>query len=313
MTTNESGKEKSWFRRKWNLVVVVLVIIMLVVYAVPRIGGPSQAPSADQAALNRSIYYFARFYDLTTGLMPETPNGTTFWLYSDNYLSSLAISRYSSSNQSTMNFATSLHYLVEGYASTFDGGNISSQYAALNSSVASFNCSNDYALSWSRGGGNPPAGSGARTIETTANDGNGACATLAQNYADLLFLQAIYYHKSGNAAHAASFYQAGARDFDGIGIADSAYSDPSSSSYHVYQTYKLALYLYAVACTGQRSTDTNFSLLNSTLLSLQDKATGGFFTGYYPTPATHSTGVNTETTALATLAIELVISPSASC
>ncbi len=311
MSAERPSPSPPWYRRRRNQALVALVIVMLLAAAYPFGKGPP--PTDDQVALAGTMKYFGNSYDFATGLIPETPNGTTFWLYSDNYLASIAISRYAQTDQTAAKFATALAYAVEGYSTTFPGGNIPNQYTALNSTSASFNCSANYRMSWSGAGGAPSSANASRTIMTTVSDGSDSCASVSQNYADVLFLEAVYFHKTGNPAQAAAFYQAGARDYDGTGIADSAYSNSTSSSYHVYQTYKLSLYLYAMECDGQAGTDPNYAAVHSKLLVLQDSATGGFFTGYGGGLAPSLSGVNTETTALAALALELVVSPGSTC
>jgi hypothetical protein len=197
------------------------------------------------------------------------------------------------------------------YASTMPA-KILNQYEALNSTDASFSCLNNYTLSWSQTGSRSSPETHAAVIETTVNDGSPLCAAPSQNYADLLFLQAVYYHRTENSTEALEFYNLGAKDFDGIGIKDAAFTSPGPG-HGEYQTYKIALYIYASACLGQSKSDSNFPKLEPILLSQQDNATGGFYTGYTAGLQHGSSTVNTETTALAALALELLINPIGVC
>jgi len=296
-----TAASKPWYRkRRYQFLLVVLVALLLISFL------PSlfQVPlTAKQVSLNRTIDYFANNYDSTTGLIPETPGSNTFWLYSDNYLAVLAISRYDASNQSTAGFASSLHVALEGYAATLPSSLSQSQFTALNSTAASFGCSADFAISWVQGA-QPAQGSGAAVLKTTANNQGPACAS--ENYADLLFLQALYYHRLGNSNASSTYYQLGSADFDGKGLADRAYNGT------VYQTYKLALYVYTSSCLGHAS-GADFAAANSTLFAMQDTSTGGFYTGYNTSLSHSGTSINTETTALAALALEQLIKPSSSC
>jgi hypothetical protein len=122
----------------------------------------------------------------------------------------------------------------------------------------------------------------------------------------------VYYHRLGNSTGALKFYNLGAKDFDGIGIKDAAFTNPGPGQGE-YQTYKIALYIYASACLGQTKSDSNFTELEHILLSQQDNATGGFYTGYTAGLEHGPSTVNTETTALAALALELMINPVGVC
>ncbi len=314
--SNAGELPKPWYKKRRNQVLVALVVLLIIVWSVPYLTTPP--PTAAKLALNRSVTYFAKTYDFNTGLISVTPGNSTFWLYSDNYLASLALSRYDPQNQSTVNFGASLLFVISGFASTLPASETANQYTALNSTDSSFRCAHDYTLTWS-GGLNASEGTQAATVRTTANDGDSSCAKPTANYADLQFLQAVYYHRLGNATGAASYYNYAVSSFDGTGFADSAYTSQSSSSYHLYQTYKVALYVYSTICLGQQQSQS--ARLNNTegvLLSTQAPS-GGFSTGYEPNLLTQGArviavgGVNTETTALAALALELMVNPSAAC
>lgn len=278
--------------------------------AAPYIQG-TQPKTREQIALDRAMSYFTHSYDYTTGLIPETQGGSAFWLYSDNYLASLAIVRYAGQNQTLVTFATAIYFVTRGYASTIQQGVLVNQYTALNSTVTSFRCSTDYTLAWSSNG--TALDKGGTIIKTTVNNGDPSCSTPDQNYADLLFLQAVYYHRLGNMTAALEFYHLGASDFDGTGIKDRPFTTEGSGSFNTYQTYKLALYTYSAVCLGQQTSDSNFPKLEPLLLSQQDNATGGFYTGYYSNTQRASPTGNTETTALAALALELIANPSGTC
>ncbi len=306
---------KPWYRKLRYQILVVMIAVILVLSFLPVFYNPPASPL--QVRLNRTVDYFARNYDVTVGLIPETPGSPRFWLYSDNYLAALALSRYDPGNSSTASFASALETAVGGYAATMPSGLLLSQYTALNSTKASFSCSADYTLTWSPAGTPPPSG-GSATIMSASNDQSPACAS--QDYADLLFLQAIYYHRLGNSSAAASYFDQAAKDYDGSGFADLAYTTPSSQSYHVYQTYKLALYVYAAYCLGVQAKSSGIPSATGVLLYMQSNSTDGFASGYAPNltslsapPLSPTGSVNTETTAMAALALELMIRPTGTC
>ena len=308
------SRPRPWYTRSKYIILIAVLAVLLLFSLYPV--GPSGPKPNNQVALDRAITYFANSYNFTLGLIPETPGSHVYWLISDNYLADLALTRYSASNQSTANFGMALTTALSGYESTLPTALRQSQYSALNSTKAYFDCSADYAVSWSTGG-QAASGNGTAVLMTTANNQSPTCAS--QNYADLLFLQAIYYHRLGNATAAASYYQMGAKDFVGRGFVDLA-NQGSTQSTLAYQTYKLALYVYASICLGDQGSAANLSTAEGTLLFLQDNSTGGFATSYGPNLTSlnapgiaPTSGVNTETTALAALALELMIAPSASC
>jgi len=303
------GASRPWYKkRKYQFLLLVLAALLLLSF-LPYLYHPPL--TASQVRLNKTIDYFAHNYNLTTGLIPEFPGSHTFWLYSDNYLAALALSRYDPRNGPTSNFASALETAIGGYRATLPLPQLWNQYTALNSTSTSFNCSMNYHLSWLATNGGDSPGGGRAMLKTTANDQGDTCSS--QNYADLLFLQAVYYHRLKNESAAMQFYQRGASDFDGVGIKDLPFKTLGSGSFNAYQTYKLALYLYAGSCLGTQTSDPNYPGLLSILLKQQDNSTGGFYTGYYSLTLPSSPHPNTETTALAALALELIIRPSSSC
>jgi hypothetical protein len=312
LSKSESPKRRLWSgRKRYAIAAAVFVAVLLVVASISLI--PTQTPNPTQATLDRAIAYFGTYYDVKTGLVPEAPNGTSFWLFSDNYLAALAVSRYTPQRQDTANLTIALSDAIKGYESILPGGAAPNQYTALNSTATSFRCSETFVLGWSYGANGSAIGRGATSVNTTANVGKPTCADPLQNYADLLFLQAVYYHRVGNLSAADSYYRLGAADLIGRGIEDKAYTSRSSDSYHQFQTYKLALYVYASVCLNQGMGSTNLINAESTMMKQQENGTGGFAVRYVTDQIAPQGRVNTETTALASLAIELMIHPMGPC
>jgi hypothetical protein len=299
-----------WHKKlKYRFLLLVLAVLLILSF-LPYLYQPRL--SASQLRLNKTIDYFTHNYNLTTGLIPEIPGSHTYWLYSDNYLVALALSRYGPRNGSTSGFASAIETALNGYRSTVPPSLLRNQYTALNSSSASFDCSSNHALSWTGVNLN-----GSAVLMTTANDLGPSCAS--GNYVDLILLQALYEHRLGNTSSATLFYNNASSHFDGYGFKDLAYISPTSSSFGVYQTFKVALYVYATYCLGVQKSSPDLAAASAILREMQSNLTGGFTTGYASNtlalgPAlTPVGGVNTETTALAALALEQMISPSASC
>lgn len=299
---------RPWYKkRRYQFLIFVLAALLLLSF-LPYLYHPPV--TASQARLDKTIDYFTHNYNFTTGLIPEYPGSHTFWLYSDNYLVALALSRNGPSNGPTSGFASAIETAFGGYWATLPPSLRQNQYTSLNSTSTSFNCSMNYELSWSAANQSSTA-RGTASLKTTANDLDNTCSS--QNYADLYFLQAVYYHRLKNDSAAVRFYQLGASDFDGVGIKDKPFNTQGSGSFNSYQTYKLALYLYAGSCLGTQTSDPNYPKLLSILLIQQDNSTGGFNTGYSSLTLPSPPHPNTETTALAALALELQIRPTSSC
>lgn len=306
-----SPPSRPWYTKFRYVLLVGVLAVLVVVSLVPL--APSAPKTRNEVALDRAIAYFVNNYNYTVGLVPASPGSQVYRLSSDNYLTSLALKRYSSSNQTTTSYGAVIFTALSGYESTLPAALKQNQYSALNSTEASFGCPADYTVSWSTGG-QAAVGNGSVVMTTTANNQSPSCA--GQNYADLLFLQAVYYHRLGNSADAAAQYQAGAKDFDGTGFVDLA----DQGSAPAYQTLKVALYVYATICLGEQANATSLPAAESTLLAMQSNSTGGFAASYGPNltslnaaGVSPTSGVNTETTALAALALELMISPSSAC
>ncbi len=308
MSTEGPQKSVPLYKRRWFVVVVAIVVILLVVSLIPY-ALPSKPATREQVELNRAIAYLGASYNITVGLEPSVANGSAYTLYPDNYLAVLAASRYSTTNTTTMDFALALYTALKGYAATLPARATQSAYTALNSTTAAFGCPRSYALGWSRGTGTTEAG--AATLETVSNDGSDSCAS--QNYASLYFLQSLWWYKDGNQSEALRLFADGASDFDGKGIEDIAFSSLNSTSYGLYQTSELALFVYTTSCLGQSGSNPTYNGAVATLMSLQDNSTGAFYVVYNSALTPANSTVSTGTTAMAMLALERVNSPSSPC
>jgi len=116
-----------------------------------------------------------------------------------------------------------------------------------------------------------------------------------REYANLGFLGALNEFNQGRKEEARSTFSATLAMFDGSGLRDKAFSGQ-------YETYKLALALYTGARIG--APVPNAGQLRQALLSMQ-ATNGGFYT-HYRTWKDPEGDANTETTALALLALKMV-------
>ncbi len=57
--------------------------------------------------------------------------------------------------------------------------------------------------------------------------------------------------------------------FDGRGLVDESYKDGSGSKHRIYQTYKVALYLYTPQTTGPEDSAKRFRLITAGQIMIQ--------------------------------------------
>ena len=129
-------------------------------------------------------------------------------------------------------------------------------------------------------------------MKSTVNNQTGTLDST--KYADIAFLEAIGHHNQREDSLALQTFHDGTRLWNGTGFKDNAFRS-------TFATYKIALLLYTARLLGQ----TIDSSVVDGLLALQSHSgvdSGGFLTEYDGRFAPAS-GSNTETTALAILAL----------
>jgi len=129
-------------------------------------------------------------------------------------------------------------------------------------------------------------------VKSTVNNQTGILN--ATKYADIAILEAIHYHYNGADSDALRVFHYGTALWNGTGFKDNAFTS-------TFATYKIALYLYAARLLGQAPDSSMVDGL-ITLQSHNGVGAGGFFTEYAGRCSPVS-GSNTETTALAILAL----------
>jgi hypothetical protein len=235
-----------------------------------------------------AINYLAANYNRNVGLIPETPHSNRFWLYSDNYLAVLALRQAGSSNSTLMAIAQNISTTLARYAR--NTGNAMNQYMALGGDwkgSCSFNSADNYTIPYT----------GNATIMTTLNNGTGILSP--SQYADIAFLEGICYTNQNNYVGWSQGYKQGSSFFNGVGFNDTAFREGSSKG--VYQTFKLALSIYADGSQCGPINETGYGMALATLLQMQ-APDGGFYTGYNSNLSANGT-TNVETTSLAILAL----------
>jgi len=239
------------------------------------------------ASLNRAADYLIQNIDPDTGLIPETPGSSTYWLYSDNYLAALALQRYGQSNATIASSAVVVSGSLTADLLLGKMDNAENQYLVLNTSApCQFHSAQSYTVETPDG------------VPVKAVLNNGTRLLSESQYADIAFLNAICLYRQGDHAGALAAYDVGRSMFDGQGLNDSIFSQPGPNQGR-YQTFKLALYIYASGLLKQSFPQSALSIL----ISMQDSG-GGFYTGYDAGLSHEGTLTNTETTSLAILALD---------
>ena len=238
--------------------------------------------------------YLCDNYNESIGLICVSPDSeelkNTYFIYSDNYLASLVLHKERYPTNLTMTrIAGNIANATRNYTAGIDPVN---QYMvltrALTVNMSVFNNSADFNLTTVDGA----------EVKTTQNNLSGLLDP--RHYADIAFLQAIYYHELGMENESRTAYDYGVALYDGKGFKDDAF-------HGTYQTYKLALYIYASKLLRQNMTTSlgpDYDLqVFCTLLEMQ-QPNGGFATGYN-SDFQVTTFTNTETTSLAVLSLSM--------
>jgi hypothetical protein len=248
-------------------VTIILALLIGAGIGYYLLGGSTVPPSA--------CAYLASNYNASVGLISETPSHARYFLYSDNYLAALVLPKDCNNSSLAENINKTL--------SEYNASKIPNQFMV-------FDCKQDF-----QGAENYNLSD---HISATVNNQTGA--PLNESYADIAFLEAYYNAKcEQNTSGAIDAFNAGARMYNGIGFNDTAFREGTSQG--VYQTYKLALYVYTAKLL--KETVPPSALVN--LLRMQAPSRG-FYTGYDANLSNDGTSTNAETTCLAIMAMEAV-------
>lgn len=311
--------------------VPAIVLVGILVFSSLSSLGPNQRWTAvstistakadsTQTALRNAVNYLYNNYNKGIGLIRESPDYpnliNTYNIYSDNYLASLVLRDYDQRMAKNITSKMTL-YLDRAKENNSTLLFFTNQYMVLDESVSAmndfaFNNASDVNLTKDI---NLPEVDGA-TINTTIN--NGSDRLDPKLNADIAFLQAIYNYTLGNESGAMSAYIDGVNQSvnlsGGLGFNDSAFRhDLKEYGIENYQTYKLALYIYASKLLRQENYSRSaFDVALYTLPKMQARSEnlsdGGFSTGYDSSlqairGPNGTNGTNTETTSLAILAL----------
>jgi hypothetical protein len=252
--------------------------------------------------LERALEYLRSVYNNTVGLMSEQPYGDAegrklYWL-NDNIFVYAALKAHGTGSDvmladrvraDIIQFTEMLnlphyedgfpelgiHEVILGYPIQLPLPCYSSKLVAMGSYMLGFVIAN-----------------GTRERECVVEDFNG--------FADMILYQSIAAFYSGSLTDARNLFQDVVMMWDGHGIADSPYRNPSDPQYQRYATYKLALLLYVAEKLNATNSLPFLNQISDTIWSMQ-AYNGGIITNYME-PNLPIGVVNTETTALVVLA-----------
>ena len=227
-------------------------------------------------AIQRGLAFLTARYNPALGLLNEAPQAApnTYWLTNDNALAAYALSQLGKTD-----LAAYVQSTLQGYKYTSN---------------------NLIEVVWGASVSFPPYVArpevidkiGDAEIKQEFHDSGGRFEDWAE-YANLGFLGALNEFNQKHTAEARTIFASTLAQFDGAGFRDKAFNGQ-------YETYKLALGLYTGVKIGAPLP--NGSQMLEALLAMQ-AANGGFST-HYTDLKTPQGDQNTETTALALLALK---------
>jgi hypothetical protein len=217
-----------------------------------------EGESQQKFNLDSARIYVKSMYNSSLGLAKENDVLERYWLWSDNFLASLALSK------SDPTISKNLSITLQQYKNQFKI-EYPSAWAALGDNnnngsigIVSFNTPSDVHLT--------------DKIWYTTYDGKDQLR--CRDYADIAFLKSVYLYKNNRFDEARYCYNLGVSMFDGKGFRDKAFDSNAGR----YSTYKLALWKIADNTTPFGTNDSR--IVDKILVAMQDSCTGGVYTHY---------------------------------
>ena len=277
--------------RRTSKGLTVLVIVLLIGTAIYQSTITGQQTD-NQSISSKAVTYLINLYNYTMHLFPETSTNTIFYITSDNLLAYYAIKNHNSI------IADDLRVSLMGYAGVYnlpvgtDNLPISFKHEAIIGQ----------ALNGSIHDAIPhplivPNATGYTIYSERADD----TTVAAPSYADISAIQGLSDCNLKQYANAQACYNQMMNYWDGHGFADDAYTNPTSSTYHIYATYKLGLAILLSNKLGINNATLDTQMLNTIKACQLDN--GGIRTDYtFNGSIVPSGSANTETTAIIALA-----------
>ena len=276
--------------------VAILLVTLFSTLLASTISTPAAAQPVSSNLLARRITAACSFlkslYNPSLGLIRSTPNGSIYYIASDNLLVEKALSSCDRTTSQAIN---------QSIISCCDSGYDQMHEALLGARIhIPINNSAIYTVA------NSTLGKLFRGISPTNAGGNYTVLWEVHNatgtfpdctYADVTVYTALELRLKGNGTGAQHEMDCLTAMFDGRGMVDEAYKDGLAMEHGIYQSYKLALYIYA-----QQKISGTYFYGEENLFRLQGPD-GGFHTGYDQIGTYAGTQENAETTSIAMIAI----------
>jgi len=279
--------------RMSRLLIALLAITLLWSSLTFSAVAKSVSSSLLQLKLQAACYFLKSLYNPSLQLVRSTPNSSVYYIASDNLLAERAISSCD---------PIISHAINQSISSCCDDGYDHMHEVVLGVSIhIPINNSAVYTVANSTAGklfrSVPPATAGGNyTILWEVHNATGVFPDCV--YADVAVYTALELKLEGNTTGARHEMDCLNTMFDGRGLVDEAYKDGSGSEHGIYQTYKLALYTYAL-----QNVPGSYYYGEEENLFRSQGPDGGFHTGYDQTGTYAGTGENVETTSIAMIAI----------
>ena len=273
------------------LIPLLLAAIVVSTQSSSVFAQPVSSSLIDQK-LQATCSFLKSLYNPSLGLVRSTPNSNIYYIASDNLLVEKAFSSCDPTTSQGIN---------QSISSCCDSGYDQMHEALLGvrihlpiNNAAIYTVANSTAGKLFRGTSPTNAG-GNYTVLWEVHNATGTFPDCT--YADVTVYTALELRLEGNTTGAQREMDCLTSMFDGRGIVDEAYKAGSAGEHGIYQTYKFALYLYAL----QKISGTYF-YGEENLFRLQGPD-GGFHTGYDQIGTYSGTEENAETTAIAMISI----------
>jgi hypothetical protein len=237
--------------------------------------------------------FLKSLYNPSLGLMRSTPSSNVYYIASDNLLAEKALSSCDPTISQAINQSIS-SCCIRGYDGMHEALLGVKIHVPVNNSAV-YKVANSTTNKLFRNV-TPTAAGGNYTVFWEVHNATGIFPDCT--YADVTVYTALELKLEGNTTGAQHELDCLAIMFDGRGMVDEPYKDGSGSEHGIYQTYKLARYLYALQkISGTYNYGEEENLLRS------QGPDGGFHTGYDPIGTYAGTQENAETTSIVMITI----------
>jgi hypothetical protein len=273
-------------------------LVLVVTLGMTHLAKARVAAQADQ--LGSALAYLRSLYDPVVGLLSETPFGDDqgrklYWI-NDNIFAIAAFREHGTSSDKTL--ADDIQRRIIRLAELYNLPRYEDGFPklGLHEVVLGYPltlplpCASTHILFEEGYKLGLTIWNGTRERECFVQDFSG--------YADNLLYESLSAFHDGNLTHALARFREAARFWDGRGLADNSFLNPSDAQYLRYTTYKVALLLYVAEKLQEELQFWNQAV--ETIWRMQTY-NGGTVTNYVGQDAPIG-GANTETTAIVVLA-----------